>query len=97
MCNIRSNVSLCLLEKFSMGNPGTFWLIFPKLHGLETSNFFLGNGCLISKTILCTVWLVLPWMVTCMKDGIMGKHGKLRSRYLMGGRNNKLGLQGRHG
>ena len=26
-CNVRSNVSLCLLEKFSMGDPGTFWLI----------------------------------------------------------------------
>ena len=26
-CNVRSNVSLRLLEKFSMGDPGTFWLI----------------------------------------------------------------------
>ena len=39
-CNVRSNVSLRLLEKFSMGDPGTFWLISPLLHRLETSNFF---------------------------------------------------------
>ena len=26
-CNVHSNVSLRLLEKFSMGDPGTFWLI----------------------------------------------------------------------
>ena len=30
-CNVRSNVSLCLLYIFIMGDPGTFWLI-------ETSN-----------------------------------------------------------
>ena len=35
-CNVRSNVSLRLLEKFSMGDPGTFWLISPLLHRLET-------------------------------------------------------------
>ena len=29
VCNVRSNVSLRLLEKFSMGDPGTFWLISP--------------------------------------------------------------------
>ena len=39
-CNVRSNVSLHLLESFSTGNPGIFWLTSPKLHGLETSNFF---------------------------------------------------------
>ena len=39
-CNVRSNVSLCLLEKFNMGDPGTFWLISPLLHWLETSIFF---------------------------------------------------------
>ena len=26
-CNVGSNISLRLLEKFSMGDPGTFWLI----------------------------------------------------------------------
>ena len=59
------------MENFSTGDLGTFWLISPKLHGLETSNFsssspkaILGNGHLISKTILCAIWLVLPWMVT---------------------------------
>ena len=40
-CNIRSNVSLRLPENFSTGDPGTFWLISPKLHRLKTSNFFL--------------------------------------------------------
>ena len=28
-CNVHSNVSLRLLEKFSMGDPGTFWFISP--------------------------------------------------------------------
>ena len=28
-CNVRSNVSLRLLDKFSMGDPDTFWLISP--------------------------------------------------------------------
>ena len=40
VCNVRSNVSLRLLEKFSMGDPGTLWLISPLLHQLETSIFF---------------------------------------------------------
>ena len=30
---------LRLLENFSTGDPGTFWLVSPSLHGLETSNF----------------------------------------------------------
>ena len=70
-CNLRSNVSLHLLEKFSMGDPGTFWLISPLLHRLETSNFssrsskvvFI-NGRLNSKIIFAAIWLVLSWMVT---------------------------------
>ena len=40
MWYVRSNVSLRLLENFSMYDPGTFWLICPKLRGIETSNFF---------------------------------------------------------
>ena len=28
-CNVRSNVSLRLLENVSVGDPGTFWLISP--------------------------------------------------------------------
>ena len=72
MYNVRSNVSLRLLENFSMGNLGTFWLISPELHGWTLQTIFsssspkaiLGNGRLITMMIMCAIWLVLPWMVT---------------------------------
>ena len=86
-CNVRSNVSLRLLKEFSIGDPGTFWLI---LHRLETSHVFqqeskkaiLGNGRLTSKTVVCTIWLVLPWMVTyygvvCVLENFMKDINKL--------------------
>ena len=66
-CNVHGNVSLYFMQNFSMGDPGVLLLKSPWLHSKSSSSrVVVGNGGLNSKTILCTIWLVLPWNVTYM-------------------------------
>ena len=48
-CNVRSNVSSCLLQIFIAGNPGTFWLV-SQICRSNSSKVVVGNGDLTCIT-----------------------------------------------